>query len=132
MGGSVIVFDGVCNLCNAGVDFIIRRDRGARFTFASNQSPAGQELLTRAGLDPLDADTIVLFEDGRIWLRSSAVLHIARQLGLPWKLAYHLRFIPTIARDAVYRLVAGSRYRVFGKRDTCRLPSAAERSRFLG
>jgi predicted DCC family thiol-disulfide oxidoreductase YuxK len=127
----VIVFDGVCNLCNAGIDFIIRRDRAARFTFASSQSSAGQELLIRAGLDPIDADTIVLFDEGEVWLRSSAVLRIARQLGRPWRWAYHLRLIPRFLRDPVYGLVAATRYRVFGKRETCRLPTAAERSRFL-
>jgi predicted DCC family thiol-disulfide oxidoreductase YuxK len=127
----VILFDGVCNLCNASVDFIIKRDTEGVFQFAPNQTEAGEEIISRAGLDPFDADTVVLWEDGAAYFQSTAVLRIARRLGFPWRLAYGLMIVPRGIRDFAYRLVAKNRYRVFGKRDTCRLPTPEERSRFL-
>ena len=127
----VIVFDGVCNLCNAAVDFVIRRDRKGVFQFAPNQSHAGEEIIEVAGLDELEADTIVLWENGATYVRSAAVLRISRRLGYPWKLAYGLILVPRPLRDLGYRLVANNRYRLFGRRDTCRIPTPEERSRFL-
>jgi predicted DCC family thiol-disulfide oxidoreductase YuxK len=127
----VIVFDGVCNLCNASVDFIIKRDNKGVFQFAPNQSEAGDQIISQAGLDVFEADTLVLWEDGQTYVRSTAVLRIARRLGLPWKLAYGFMIIPRAIRDFAYRLVAKNRYRIFGQRDTCRLPTPEERSRFL-
>ncbi len=127
----VIVFDGVCNLCNAAVDFVIRRDRKGVFQFAPNQSYAGEEIVEVAGLGEQEADTIVLWENGATYVRSAAVLRISRHLGFPWKLAYGLIVVPRPLRDLLYRLIAGNRYRVFGRRDTCRVPTPEERSRFL-
>lgn len=127
----VIVFDGVCNLCNAAVDFVIRRDRGRRFLFASNQSEAGRALLESHGLDPADLRTIYLVEDGRVTDRSTAALRIARGLSGPWKLASGFLVVPRPLRDPVYKLIAHNRYRLFGRRETCRLPTADERARFL-
>ena len=83
----VIVFDGVCNLCNASVDFVINRDAKGAFQFAPNQSEAGREIVGQAGLDVFEADTLVLWENGVTYVRSTAVLRIARRLGFPWKLA---------------------------------------------
>ncbi len=128
----VILFDGVCNLCNASVDFIIKRDTEGVFQFAPNQSEAGEEIISQASLDGFEADTLVLWEDGAAYVRSTAVLRIARRLGFPWKLAYGFMIVPRSIRDFLYRLVAKNRYRVFGKRETCRLPTPEERSRFLG
>ena len=127
----VIVFDGVCNLCNASVDFVINRDAKGAFQFAPNQSEAGQEIVGQAGLDVFEADTLVLWENGATYVRSTAVLRIARRLGFPWKLAYGFILIPRPIRDFFYRLLAKNRYRIFGTRDSCRLPTPEERSRFL-
>ncbi len=132
MDQPVIVFDGVCNLCNGFVDFIVRRDPDGIFQFASNQSEAGEEILSQAGLTDFEADTIVLVQGGTAYVRSTAVLRIAGQLGLPWKLLRVFVLVPAPVRDFVYRLVAKNRYRMFGKRDTCRIPTPEERSRFLG
>ena len=128
----VIIFDGVCNLCNGFVDFIVRRDADGIFQFASNQSEAGEEILSQAGITDFEADTIVLVQGGTAHTRSTAVLRIAGQLGLPWKLLRVFVLVPAPVRDFVYRLVAKNRYRMFGKRDTCRIPTPEERSRFLG
>jgi predicted DCC family thiol-disulfide oxidoreductase YuxK len=131
MDQPVIVFDGVCNLCNASVDFVVRRDADGLFQLASNQSEAGEEIVKQAGVTPFEADTIVLIQDGVAYVRSTAVLRIARELGFPWKLAYGFIIIPTAIRDFFYRILAKNRYRLFGKRDACRLPTPEERSRFL-
>ncbi len=128
----VIVFDGVCNLCNGAVDFIIRFDRNAVFQFASNQSEAGEAIVAQAGVSTFEADTIVLCEDGESYVRSTAVLRIARRLGWPWKAAYVFIIVPGPVRDVLYRLIAKNRYRLFGRRETCRLPTPEERTRFLG
>lgn len=127
----VIVFDGVCNLCNASVDFIIKRDPRGVFQFAPNQSEAGEEIIEQAGLDVFEADTLVLWENGSTYVRSTAVLRTARRLGFPWKLAFAFIVIPRPIRDFVYRLLAKNRYRIFGMRDTCRVPTPEERTRFL-
>jgi predicted DCC family thiol-disulfide oxidoreductase YuxK len=128
---SVILFDGVCNLCNGFVQFVIERDRGGRFQFGPLQSDAARRLIRAAGAaDPLP-DSIVLIENGRAWTRSSAALRIARGLSFPWSLAYALIVVPRPLRDWVYEIVARNRYRWFGKRDVCMVPTPALRSRFL-
>ncbi len=129
----VILFDGVCNLCSASVNFVIDRDPGARFRFAPLQSEAGREILTAHGesIPVGDPDSIVLVEDGAVYERSTAALRIARDLGGPWSLLYVFIIIPAFVRDAVYRLVARNRYRWFGKSDACRVPTPELRARFL-
>ncbi len=128
----VIVFDGVCNLCNAAVDFIVRQDSEEIFQFASNQSEPGQAIASAAGVLTFDTDTIVLGVGDQSFVRSDAVLEIASRLGWPWKAASILRVIPRPVRDAAYKLLAANRYRLFGQRETCRVPTPKERSRFLG
>jgi predicted DCC family thiol-disulfide oxidoreductase YuxK len=127
----VIIFDGVCNLCNASVDFVIRRDRRGQFLFASNQSEAGRALLSRFGVAPGDVQSVYLVEGDRIASRSTAALRTARRLGLPWSLAAAFLAIPRPLRDVVYDFIARNRYRWFGKKETCRLPTPEERARFL-
>ena len=127
----IVVFDGVCNLCNATVDFILRHDRRGLFVFASNGSEAGRTLLERHGVDPDRVESVYLVEEGRISSKSTAVLRIAWELGFPWSLATVFRVVPRPLRDVAYDLVARSRYRVFGRRETCRLPQPEERERFL-
>lgn len=128
----VVLFDGVCNLCDAAVLFIIDRDPDARFRFAALQSGAAARLL--AGLprpEGGDPESVFLLEDGKLYDRSTAALRIARRLRWPWKLAYALVAVPRPLRDAAYRFVARRRYRWFGRRDACRVPTPELRARFL-
>ena len=128
----VVVFDGVCNLCNGAVDFIVRHDPDGVFQFASNQSEPGQRILAAAGVTIVDPDTIVLAADGEYFDRSSAVLQIARRMDFPWRVVSAFAIVPAAVRDWAYKLVAKNRYRLFGKRDSCRIPTPDERARFLG
>jgi len=127
----IVLFDGVCNLCNGSVQFILKRDPQGRFRFASLQSDAGRSLMREHGLDPEALSSVVVIEDGQAWQESSAALRIARHLPGGWKLLRIFTVIPRPLRDAVYRWVARNRYRWFGKRSTCRLATPAERERFL-
>jgi predicted DCC family thiol-disulfide oxidoreductase YuxK len=129
-GEAVVLFDGVCNLCNGAVQFIIRRDRGARFRFASLQSDTGRRLLVdRPELYGLDS--IVLIENGQLYTQSSAALRIARRLDGPWRASGILLIAPRWLRDPVYRWIARNRYRWFGKQQSCMLPTAEMKGRFL-
>jgi predicted DCC family thiol-disulfide oxidoreductase YuxK len=127
----VVIFDGVCNLCNASVDFIIRHDPQGVFKVSANQHETGRQILAEQGLDPDAVDTVFLYENGTLYRRSTAALRIARRLGLPWSLLYGFIIIPAPIRDAVYKVIANNRYRWFGKKETCRLPTPEERERFL-
>ena len=128
----VVLFDGVCTLCSAAVDFIVRHDPERRFKLASLQSDVGRALLARYGLADDPPDSIVLVERGRVYLRSTAALRIAAGLDGALPVLQSFLAIPAALRDAVYRVVAQNRYRWFGKRETCRLPKPDERARFLG
>ena len=127
----VILFDGVCNLCNGWVDFVIRHDRAARVRFAPLQSTAGARLLARTIIAQDQRDTVVLVDGSGVWTESRAVLRATRLLEFPYRLLYGLVVIPRPVRDWAYRLVARSRFRLFGRRDTCRVPTPEERERFL-
>lgn len=127
----VVLFDGVCNLCNGSVQHIIRHDPRGRFRFASLQSDAAREMLTEHGLDPDDLDTIVLVEGRRVHTKSDAALRIARRLRGPSRYWWTARFVPRPLRDAVYDWVGRNRYRWFGRRDECIVPGPGVRERFL-
>ncbi|TGN20542.1 thiol-disulfide oxidoreductase DCC family protein [Leptospira idonii] len=127
----ILLFDGVCNLCNKVVQFTIRRDAQAKFQFASLQSEAGQNLLKRFHLPQADFDSFVLIEGDRHYLRSTAGLRVLLGLGGFWKIFYILIFVPETIRDFVYSRIANSRYRLFGKTDACMLPTPELKSRFL-
>jgi len=127
----IIVFDGVCNLCNAGVDFVMRLDRAGLFLFTANEHDTGRRILDHFGRPVDEVGTMYLLHQGVLHSRSTAVLRIAYLLGFPWKLAYVAMMIPRFARDRLYRVIADNRYRWFGRRDSCRLPAPEERSRFL-
>jgi predicted DCC family thiol-disulfide oxidoreductase YuxK len=131
MSEAVILFDGVCNLCNASVMFVIKHDPGARFSFAALQGEAGGRLAREWGVNPDDVSTLVLVADGRCFTRSTAALHIAHDLGFPWFLLWVLALAPAALRDRVYDFVANRRYRWFGRRDSCPLPTPELRARFL-
>ncbi len=127
----IILFDGVCNFCDASVNFIIDHDPKLHFKFTAQQLDAGQEILRKNGLDPAKLDTLVLSEDGNIYTRSTAVLRIAKQLSGGWKLFYVFIIIPRPIRDVFYNLFAKYRYKLFGKKEACRVPTVAERARFI-
>lgn len=130
-GGPIVLFDGECNLCNATVQFIIRHDRRRMFRFASLQGDYGSRLLASLGIPDMTPDTFLLQADGKVYLRSEGALHTLRRLGFPWSLSYAFIILPAGLRDAVYAYVAKNRYRWFGKRETCYLPTPELRARFL-
>ena len=122
-----MLFDGVCNLCNGAVRFILARDPAARFQFASLQSEAARRLLGENAPE----ETIVLREGGKIYSQSTAALRIARELRFPWPLLYAFIVVPRPLRDAIYDWVARHRYQWFGKREVCMVPMPEVRGRFL-
>lgn len=127
----VLLFDGVCNLCNASVQWLIRRDNRSVFRFAALQSAVGADLLRRAGLTGDLPDSVVLVEDGRCLVRSDAALRICTLLGGWWRLLGIFRIVPRRLRDGVYDRIAGKRYAWFGRQESCWLPTPALRERFL-
>ena len=131
--GPLLLFDGVCNLCDGAVQFVMRHDRHARFRFAPLQSNAAQPILARAGLDARYLDSLVFVDEaGGVHVGSDAALGVGRRLDAPWNgLAAVGRFVPRRLRDAAYRAVARHRYRVFGQKEACRTPTPEERARFL-
>jgi predicted DCC family thiol-disulfide oxidoreductase YuxK len=128
----IILFDGVCNLCNESVLFVIDRDPRATFDFASLQSDHARALLAEHGFSDTDVSTIVLVEAGKVYVRSTAALRIARRLSGPWPALYLALVIPRPIRDAGYRWIARNRYRWFGKLEACRIPAPEIAGRFLG
>jgi predicted DCC family thiol-disulfide oxidoreductase YuxK len=128
---AIVLFDGLCNLCSATVDFVIERDPREYFRFAPLQSEPAQSLLRHCSLPPNSLDNIVLVEDGHCYGGSTAALRIVRDLRAPWPLLYALIVVPRPVRDAVYFWVARNRYRWFGKRERCRIPSPEIARRFL-
>lgn len=127
----LILFDGVCNLCNGFVQFIIRHDKKSKFRFASLQSPAAKNILEHFSVSADELKTLVLIDSGKIYFRSRAVLRIARQLDGIWKLSSVFYIVPRFINDAVYNLVSETRYRIFGKRESCMTPSPENSSRFI-
>lgn len=127
----VVLFDGVCNLCDRSVQFILDRDPKQRFRFAALQSDKGQELLRNHGQSTGELNSIVLVEGGRCFVRSTAALRIARRLRWPWPMLYAAIVVPAPVRDWIYNWVAANRYRWFGKAESCRIPTPELRNRFL-
>ena len=132
-GGPILFYDGVCGLCDRLVQFVLRHDRRARFRFAALQSAVATQTLGHFGKNPDDLDTMYAFtDDGRLLQKGRAILYVVRELGLPWSLFGVVAMLPTGVIDWFYDRVARNRYRMFGKRESCRLPSGDERARFLG
>ena len=132
-GGPVIVFDGVCVLCNGWVRFLLRHDREGVFRFAAMQTEAGRTLLEGYGLNPADPASFLLVDAAGAWTDTDAIARVLGRLGGPWSLpAAVLRWLPRRARDAAYRLLARNRYRWFGRREACALPPPSARDRFIG
>lgn len=126
----IVLFDGVCNFCNATVNWIIRQDREKKFKFAPLQSEFGQQQRAKFGLSD-DIDSIVLIDDGQAYTHSTAALRIAKALGGIWSLGYTGILVPRVLRDWFYKLFAANRYRIFGKKDVCTMPTADVRERFV-
>ena len=128
---ATVLFDGVCNFCNSSVNFIIARDEEGYFKFAPLQSDTAAELLADAQIDREKTDSIVLIEDGEVYIYSTAALRIARRLDGLWPVFYGFIIVPRPIRDFFYKLFARYRYKMFGKKDQCMIPTAEMRSRFL-
>lgn len=131
MDQPVIFFDGLCNLCNGAVQFIIKHDRKDVFRLAALQSDAAKLYLKDKNMGPIGVDSIILFEKGQIYTRSTAALKIARHLTGGWPALYVFMLLPAFIRDYCYDLVARNRYRVWGKRESCMLPSPDTAKKFL-
>ena len=134
--GAVIVFDGVCVLCNGWVGFLLRQDRAGRYRFAAMQSDTGRALLAAYGLDPDDPASFLLVEHDvgaspRISTDTAAIRRVLAGLGGAWRVAHVIALIPRPIRDAAYRWLARNRYRWFGRHDACALPAPEHRQRFL-
>lgn len=130
-GKSVILFDGVCNFCNSSVNFIIDRDADDTFRFASIQSDEGRFLIDRFKIDTIKNDSIILIEGDKYYLRSSAALRIAIKLKGLLKLFFVFIIIPPFIRNIFYNIIAKYRYKLFGKKESCRIPSPEEKAKFL-
>lgn len=127
----IILFDGVCNLCNSSVNFIIDRDKKNIFKFAALQSEAGQKFLNKSGMDQNDFDSVVLVVENKFYSKSSAALKIVKEFPFLWKALYIFIIIPAPLRNFFYDLVAKNRYNWFGKKDSCRMPSPELKNKFL-
>ena len=131
-GKSLLLFDGVCNLCNGFVQFTIPRDAENNFVFASLQSEVGQKVLERIKYDQEELSTVILLEEEQVYTHSSVALRMVRKFPGAWPLLYGLVIIPRPIRDAIYNWVAANRYRWFGKKDACWIPTPDLRERFIG
>jgi predicted DCC family thiol-disulfide oxidoreductase YuxK len=124
----LVLFDGVCNLCNGFVIFIIKHDRNGKIKFAPLQSSVGQEYINN---DPEKTDSVVYITGNRHYYKSEAVLRILKDMGGIWKLFYGFKVLPAFLRDHLYDLIARHRYRIFGKKDNCMVPSPELKGRFI-
>ena len=127
----ILLFDGVCNLCNGSVQFVVDHDPDAVFRFAPLQSETAQELLADAGFEDYDFDTFVLVDGDDYYTKSEAALRVASALEFPWSVASVVRAIPHPVRDAVYDAVASHRYAIFGRKAQCMVPTPEVRERFV-
>lgn len=128
---SIIFFDGVCNLCNASIDFVIQRDKKDHFLVGALQEDFSKNILSKFQVREDYLDSLVLLEKGEIYYKSTAALKIARHLSGPLPILYPLIFLPKFLRDAIYNWIGSNRYRWFGKKSTCRLPTPEEKAKFL-
>lgn len=131
MKQSVILFDGVCNFCNAAVRLVIKRDKEKRYVFCSLQSERAKEFLKGYYIDSQSLLSFILVEDGKVYTKSTGALRVARHLSGLWRFLYPLIVLPKSIRDIVYTFIANNRYKWFGKREECMIPSKELRARFL-
>lgn len=127
----IILFDGVCNLCNRSVQYVVKHDPEAIFKFAWLQSDTGKKLMADYQLTSNDMNSFVLIQDGKVYTRSTAALKVAKQLKGFIRVLYIFMIVPAFIRDAVYKLIANNRYHWFGKHDQCMAPTPELKKRFL-
>ncbi|MEP6724850.1 MAG: thiol-disulfide oxidoreductase DCC family protein [Bacteroidota bacterium] len=127
----IVLFDGVCNLCSNSVQFILKKDKKNQFLFGSLQGKAGQEYLRKFNLPANTFNSFMLVEDQKLYTRSAAGLRMLKHLGSGWSLLYAFIIIPKFIRDGIYNLVAKNRYKWFGKKDACWIPTPALKAKFL-
>ena len=128
---SILLFDGICNLCNDSVQFILKKDQKEQFLFASLQSDAAEKLLLQYKEKKIGMDSIVLIEDGKVYQKSAAVLKICRHLNWPWRIFLVGGYLPKSLTDKLYDLIAKNRYRWFGKKDSCTMMMPEYKNRFI-
>ncbi len=128
---ALILFDGICNLCNSGVNFVIDRDKKGKYKFASLQSKEAQEILSKHGVQTPKMDSFILIKQNKVYRKSSAILEISKDMGSFWPILYVFKIVPTFFRNWIYNFVAAHRYQWFGKRDQCRIPTEELQNRFL-
>lgn len=127
----IVLFDGVCNLCNQAVDFVIQRDPGNHFKIASLQDKPGKRLLRGRNLNEDYLDSLVLLREDKVYYKSRAALEITKKLKGLWPLLYGFIIVPAFIRDPVYDYIARNRYKWFGKKETCRFPTEEDKMKFL-
>lgn len=127
----IVLFDGVCNLCNSVVQLVIKYDKKKQFRFASLQSHFGQTILQQFHLPATEFNSFIFLENGKLYTKSTAALRMAKKLGGAWQLLYGLMIVPPFIRNGVYNWVASNRYKWYGKQETCRLPTPDLKSRFI-
>lgn len=128
---AIVLFDGVCNFCNSSVNFFIERDSKKYFKFAPLQSEIADELSLKYDIDRENVDSIILIEDDKAYTYSTAALKIAKNLDGIWSLGYAFIIVPEFIRDFFYKLIAKNRYKIFGKKDVCMIPTPELKERFL-
>ena len=128
---SIILFDGICNLCSSSVKFILRHDKREHFLFSSLQSDASKKLLLQYNVKKIAMDSILLIEDGKVYKKSTAIVRISRDLNWPWKVFSIAKYLPLSLRDKLYDLVANKRYIWFGKKDQCLIMIPKYKNRFI-
>lgn len=127
----LVLFDGVCNLCNKSVRFIIKKDKKKQFLFAPLQGNTGREILEKFNIPVDDLNSFVLVEGEKLYTKSTAALRVLKQLGHGWNLLYGFILFPKLIRDSIYKIIARNRYKWFGKKDACMIPTPALKARFL-
>jgi predicted DCC family thiol-disulfide oxidoreductase YuxK len=128
---AIILFDGVCNLCNSSVNFVIRHDKKDHFLFAPLQSETGKKLLEKYAIDPSKTDSFILIENNKAFSRSSAALRLTKHLNRLYPLMYSLMIIPPFIRNGVYDYIAKNRYKWFGKKESCMIPTNEIKAKFI-
>ncbi|MED1865772.1 thiol-disulfide oxidoreductase DCC family protein [Fictibacillus nanhaiensis] len=128
---AVLLFDGVCNLCNGSVQFILKHEKSAELKFSAIQSQAGQRLLAQNNVDPEQTNSVILVQEGKIYTKSDAVVATSAYLKFPYSLGRYLKVVPRQTRDAIYIKVANNRYKWFGKKESCMISTPDLRNRFL-
>ena len=127
----ILLFDGVCNLCNNSINFVIDHDPDGQFKFAALQSEFGKKKLRELNLQADDFDSIVLLSNDQVFVKSTAALKVAKKLTGAWPALYAFIIVPPFIRHAVYNLIAKNRYKIWGKTDQCRVPTPELKQRFI-